>query len=65
MAKIETCTIEKGTKLKVRENGWWEGLTVDNVCLVAAVFEHHVVLSFGVLEHKVHLTMLEDFEVVA
>jgi hypothetical protein len=57
--------IENATKLKVVENGWWDGLTVDDECLVTAVYKHHVVLSFGSREYKVYATMLEDFEVVS
>ncbi|WP_338923979.1 hypothetical protein V0M98_37835 (plasmid) [Pseudomonas silesiensis] len=57
--------IENVTKLKVLENDWWDGLTVDDECLVTAVEKHHVVLSFGAREYKVYETMLEDFELCA
>lgn len=57
--------IENVTKLKVLENDWWDGLTVDDECLVTAVDKHHVVLSFGEREYKVYATMLGDFEVVS
>ncbi|WP_274644860.1 hypothetical protein [Pseudomonas serbica] len=65
MANIDGISIEKNTKLKVLENGWWKGLTVEDECLVTEVFQHHLVLSFGAREYNVPLTMLDDFEVVS
>lgn len=57
--------IKVGSKLKVYENDWWEGISVYDECVVVEVKMHSILITNGKVRREIPKTMIfEDFEVV-
>lgn len=51
------------SKLVVEENGWWEGITVDDECSVLEIKDHSVLITNGTVRLEIPKTMLGDFSI--